>query len=405
MTRARFLAAATATLLLALIAPAADAVRPQETTLVSRSMDGGTPNGASTNAVISGDRRFARVIAFESEASNLVPGDGNGHKDVFAVLRGGSFGNNGSPWRPGATRLISRGLGGQPANGPSFGAAVDGGLRDRPRCVAFLSAASNLVEGDTNGKVDAFLSRGPGGAPRRVSLPGGGEAGADTTAVTVSSNCSRVAFVTGGALYVRRGSRTRSIRTDGPASDPSFAAGEGNDLVFAARNGVYRSRNASRRPRLVAAGGRNPAYNGVRRRVVAYERDRGGHVQVAFRDVGRGERVASSFGGAVGNGDSRNPVVVNSGYYVGFESDATNLGTDAARNRMDVNGQADSYLYTGVRRLTLVQSVRERGVPLPGGGHRPSVSFYANYIVFHSAAPIGSPVGAPQVFMRWLGPV
>jgi len=46
--------------------------------LISRAADGGTPNGPSTNAVISGDRRYARIIAFESEASDLVRGDTNG---------------------------------------------------------------------------------------------------------------------------------------------------------------------------------------------------------------------------------------------------------------------------------------------------------------------------------------
>src|SRR5687768_9469746 len=103
-------------LALALAAPAVVAVaalgsddsqaqRNTTTTLLSRSLDGGTPNGASTNPVISGDLRYARIIAFESEASDLVSGDTNGLKDVFAIRRAGSFGNNGSAWRPGNTQL------------------------------------------------------------------------------------------------------------------------------------------------------------------------------------------------------------------------------------------------------------------------------------------------------------
>ena len=44
-------------------------------------------------------------------------------------------------------------------------------------------------------------------------------------------------------------------------------------------------------------------------------------------------------------------------------------------------------------------------VPLEGGGFNPSMSFYANYILFDSPAPLGSTSGAHQVWMRYLGPV
>jgi hypothetical protein len=174
--------------LLALPVPAVSAGRAdlQTTTLLTRSIDGGVPNGPSTHPVISGDRRYSRLIAFESEASDLVRGDTNGHKDVFAINRGGSYANEGTPWRAGSTILVSRGRG-RPADGPSFGASVSGDFRKGGSCVAFLSAATNLVRGDTNGKVDAFLVRSPGRAPSRVSLPAGRQAGDDTTHVAVSA--------------------------------------------------------------------------------------------------------------------------------------------------------------------------------------------------------------------------
>src|SRR4051794_4872313 len=159
----------------AIAAPAAQANAAREsaqsTLLISRSMDGGVPNGQSTHAVISNDRRWARAIAFQSDASNLVPNDLNGLSDVFVVRRDGVFGNDGAQWFPGPTVLVSRGLGGAPANGPSWAPAVDGAFRARPKCVAYLSAASNLVRGDTNGKVDAFVAKLNGTHIRRVSLP------------------------------------------------------------------------------------------------------------------------------------------------------------------------------------------------------------------------------------------
>jgi hypothetical protein len=218
----------------ALIAPSAAAGdQGQSTALISTAMDGGPANGDSVAPVISGDRRWARYIAFESDATNLVPGDTNGQRDVFVVTRGGLLRNDGSPWSLGGITLISRAADGGPGDGPSGGAALDGSFSGtragqeyfQPSCVAFVSSASNLVPDDTNGVADAFVSRGPGGPLERVSAADGG-----VTQVTVSGDCSRVAFVEGGSVRVRVGGRIVDL---GPGQDPSFAVGQTNDLVFA----------------------------------------------------------------------------------------------------------------------------------------------------------------------------
>src|SRR3954447_26199257 len=88
----------------------------QYTTLISRSYDGKMPNGPSTHPVISNDKRYARAIAFESQASNIVRGDRNGVQDVSAVRGGAPSGNTGPPGRPRRTVLISRTRSGAPAN-------------------------------------------------------------------------------------------------------------------------------------------------------------------------------------------------------------------------------------------------------------------------------------------------
>jgi hypothetical protein len=374
--------------------------RNTTTTLLSRSTSGGTPNGASTNAVISGDLRYARIVAFESEASDLVEGDTNGFKDVFAIRRAGSFGNNGSAWRPGNTQLVSRGTNG-PADGPSFDPAVDGNFPHKATCVAFLSDATNLVTGDTNGMTDAFLAKAPNFTPRRVSLPGNKQSAADTTHVAVSGDCSRTAFVTGGKLYVRTGSSTKQLATRSNPRDPSFAKFESNHLVFGAKGGVYLSKNASGRPSRVAKGS-NPAYDHARRRkVVAYERSAGGHQQIAFRDIGGGEQFASRYKGDFGNRDSRDPVVVNTGFFVGFESDATNLPVKSSGAKGDQNGQTDAYLFTGSRKVTILESVDSSNDPFEAGGRRPDTAYYRNYMVFDSSA--NNPNAEPQVYLRYLG--
>jgi hypothetical protein len=392
-------------LLLALAGPAlaGDRAAAQYTELLSRNMTGGVPSGPSGHSVISGDKRYSRVIAFESEASDLVPGDTNGHKDVFALLRGGTFGGNGSEWKPGPTVLASRTRTGEPANGPSFSPSVDGAFQDAetkaPSCVAFLSAASNLVPGDDNGRVDAFVADVVKGPVEGISP----DVGADTTDVAVSGDCSLVAMVTGGKLYLFDGKLTRLVRTDGDASDPSFSTGRNQDLVFSTPDGVSLLREGKSKPQLVAPGGANPAYNDVKRQVVAYEKSSGGHVQVMYRDLGKPERLASGRSGVFGDGDSRHPVIGNSGYSLAFETDAGNLGTNTSARLGDTNGLADVYLFTDVRKLTLVQSVEQKAVPLPGGGRNPGMNFYNNYITFDSPAPLGSESGSQQVFMRYLG--
>jgi hypothetical protein len=98
-------------------------------------------------------------------------------------------------------------------------------------------------------------------------------------------------------------------------------------------------------------------------------------------------------------------VIGNSGFYVTFESDASNLSVSASGVTGDRNGRPDSYLFSDVREITLVQSVENRGEPLRGGGENPSTSYYANYMVFDSPAPLDAPDGTHQVWMRWLGAV
>jgi hypothetical protein len=440
-------------------ASAADRADLQSTVAITQG------NGNSSHAVISQDRRYSTILAFESDASDLVAGDANGIKDIFMIRRTGPPDNTGAPWQQGATELVSKGLGGAPANGPSWAAAIDGGFPEPknnptyPKCIAFLSDASNLVVGDTNGVTDAFVSRGPGQSIERVSLPGGAQSGAPATEVTVSIDCTHIAYVVAGKLHVRyiksykpaqlkkmkpkarraaRKPRYKALNLPGTASGASFSTGQTDDLVVAADPGVYLIKDGIKGAKLVAPGGRNPSFNDVKCRVVAYETGAGGATQVGWRFLGAapkkfgrsaasvdcgalrkpGEQIASrNASGHVGNGDSTDPSIGNSGFYITFQSDASNLGVNALGRTGDPNGRPDVYLYTAVRDITLVQSVEEKAVPLDGGGTNPSTSWYANYVFFDT--PIGGAAGLPlglggfaggrepvqQILMRYLGPV
>lgn len=111
-----------------------------QTTLVSANLSGtGGGNGDSLPTGISDDGRFA---LFESGANDLVDGDTNGVTDVF--LR--DVVSN-------ITYLVSVSTNGGFANGVCRGST----LTPDGRNVAFVSAANNLVPGDTNGIPDVFV--------------------------------------------------------------------------------------------------------------------------------------------------------------------------------------------------------------------------------------------------------
>ena len=85
---------------------------------------------------------MSRYVLFESSASDLMAGDSNGCSDIFI-----------RDLVAGTTRLVSVVSAGGVVNGPSHGSTMtpDGGY------VAFVSAADNLVAGDTNRIPDVFV--------------------------------------------------------------------------------------------------------------------------------------------------------------------------------------------------------------------------------------------------------
>src|SRR5436305_1785508 len=110
------------------------------------------------------------------------------------------------------------------------------------------------VAGARNGVTDAFVSSISHGTPKRISLPGRRESAMPTTQVAVSADCSKVAFVTAGRLYVTRARgrvKPHHVHSFGAAGDPSFAVGRANDLEFGGSRGAAYVRSGVGPPRLV----------------------------------------------------------------------------------------------------------------------------------------------------------
>src|SRR6266550_2391417 len=107
----------------------------------------------------------------------------------------------------GATFRVSVSTGGVQGNGRSFAPAIsaDG------RFVAFSSAASSLVAGDTNGVDDVFVRDRQAGTTTRVSLaPGGAEANGGSYSPSISADGRYVAFLSDATNLVA--GDTNSVR-------------------------------------------------------------------------------------------------------------------------------------------------------------------------------------------------
>ena len=472
-----------------------------DTFLLSRTFTGDWPNGPSSNATISQDGRVGRAVAYQSDASNIVPGDANGLTDVIVVERASPYSRTGSTWRNGRTRIASTGLGGQPANGRSYGPAIDGRPRGprpiAPQCVAFVSDASNLVPDDTNGRPDAFVFSLRTGSVRRVSVStGGAQSDGSTYDVAVDGTCTRVAFTSNASNLAQTsgGGKRRpnfaSVRTGAPpagtkqvyvrvigtdrasdrglrglsflasassggnpgnanSSDPSWSIRTKEVLAFTSRASNLAGRDENRttdvyvrkmkrvvryfgrrgsrrklatlasRTRLVSAKASGKAGNGSSSQpsasdqgyFVTYQtkasdlipRDRNTVTDIARADL-RGRRIGtkavSRQRGRIGNGPSFNPQSAAGGYYAVFDSSSTTFRPTAAAKR-DRNGARDVFLYTDVRNLVTNHSADTSNRPLRLPSRNAASSARANYLLFETSDPFADVRRARRLHPDW----
>ena len=130
------------------------------TQLVSRNSRGVQSNSFAQGHAISGN---GNRVAWTSDATNLTP---TGTVDEQAQVYVRDLATR-------RTRLVSRGFDGGPGDGWSYSTA----LSRTGRFVVFVSAASNIVRGDTNGVADVFVRDLRAGMTRRVSVSSRGHQG------------------------------------------------------------------------------------------------------------------------------------------------------------------------------------------------------------------------------------
>ncbi|MDO8736051.1 MAG: hypothetical protein Q7K29_03105 [Thermoleophilia bacterium] len=342
------------------------------TTRVSSDTAGVNGNKDSDNPSISGDGRF---VAFDSIATNLVPGD-TGSQCVSA-----SGTNINCPdvfiknLDTGETRLVSASVAGEPGNRESQQPAIsaDG------RFVAFRSSAANLVAGDTNGKADVFLKDMQTGAVTRVSVTADGiEGNEDSEMASISADGRFVAFHSLSATLapddangkmdvflkdMQTGVLTRvSTASDGSQGDEASGFGA---LSF-------------------SANGRFIAFDSGATNLVPD--DANGKRDVFLKDMQTGATtLVSASAGVQGAEDSYSSIAVSSdGRFVAFSSDASNL---VAGDANEGKGKTDIFIRdmsTGL--VGCISTATGSAVPGLGKSDFVSISGDGRFVAFSSEA-------------------
>jgi len=264
---------------------------------VSVDSAGAQANGHCLRTDLSANGRF---IVFQSDASNLVPGDTNALSDIFLHDR-----------KTGVTSLVSVDSAGSQALG---GGCYESSVSGNGRFVAFSSFATNLVPGDSNETYDIFVRDRKKGRTERVSVSSeGGQANGPSRNPVISANGRFVAFESGASNLVEGDTNTFSDifvhdRKKGRTRRVSLDSG-GNQAI----DGPSFSPSISGSGRLVAfdseASNLTPGDTNLKSDVFLHDRKSG-----KTRCVSAGS-----------NGESHSPSVSRTGRFVAFHSSATNL--------------------------------------------------------------------------------
>jgi Tol biopolymer transport system component len=319
--------------------------------------------------------RGGRYVAFGSAASNLVPDDTNDAFDVFVRDR-----------RAGTTERVSVGPGGAQGNQLSNDPAIS----PNGRFVAFISAATNLVPGDTNGQQDVFVRDRRTGRTERVSVATGGAQGNDHSFDPVLSADGR---------YVAFGSwATNLVPNDTNGWQDGFVHDRWTRTTrrVSVATGGAQADGFNGTPRL-SADGRYVAFESFASNLVPGDTNDTSDVFVRDRRTGTTERVSVGRDGAQGDLGSSTPAISPGGRYVAFTSTATNLVPG------DKGGQQDVFVRDRRRGRTERVSVGLGGAEADDFSLTGAISAGGRVVAFSSAATNlvpGDTNGWNDVFVR-----
>jgi len=329
-------------------------------------------HGNANLSKISPDGRF---VAFQSYASNLVDGDTNDNCETSDGAHGASCPDIFLFDRE--TGKVTRISVASDGNQGNAGSAYGGSFSADARYMAYTSASSNLVEGDTNHMLDVFLYDQVSGETSRVSVSSAGtQANQHSHQPALSEDGRFVAFATTSSNLVAGDTNGMSDiylhdRLTGETGRVSVSS--------AGLQGDGHSYQPS-----ISGDGRLVAFYSQASNLVLDDTNRVEDIFVHDRESGETFRISISSTGMQGDGKSYQPYISRNGQYVAYSSDATNLVAD------DTNGTYDIFVHDLLSGETTRVSVASDGTQATGGNfgsHYPFISADGRYLTFGSFAP------------------
>jgi len=292
----------------------------------------------------------------------------------------------------GETVVVTTAADGTPANA----AIQDLKLSGDGRIAAFLTAADNLVPGDTNGTWDLFAKNLETGAVTRVSLcADGSQLNADVTSMAVSREGNLFAFGTRADAFTPSGPELAKPaiylveQPSGPVEavfyDPTTGPPVGNIGMNSVSADGGRMAFASDLPFVS-----DPLAEAMQ--VYVWDRSAATFYLANVNDAGEYGDGASWL--------NSGPGMTPDGRYVILNSHSTNLIEG------DTNASPDIFLRDLQEGMTTRASVRDDGSEIPAYGSRgadyPAISADGRYVSFTSygAVVVGVPEGTSQAYVR-----
>lgn len=323
------------------------------------------------NASISGDGRY---IVFESESSDIVPGDTNAVTDIFLYDR-----------QLDSYERVSVDSFGNESNDESFEAIISG----NGEYVVFESNATNLVVGDTNGAKDVFVYTVNTQAVERVSVDDLGGQSDDASGTPYISNDGRyVTFISAA---------TNLVLGDTNGMDDVFVYDRNTDTI---EDITIAGDDTSEGP-VITPNGRYVAFSSASSNLVLGDTNSTYDVFVYDRTLDSVERVSIADAGTEGdNGSERGSLISISddARYVAFNSESTNLVSS------DLNSLNDVFVYDRTNDEIERVSVATDGTESDGHSDNGIISPNGRFVFFVSGAtnlvPAGELNDFKNVFVR-----
>ena len=323
---------------------------------VSVSSVGIQADGNSEEPAISSD---GSIIAFISEATNLVPGDTNNAQDIFV-----------NDLNTGITERVSVDSAGIQGDDDAFTLS----LSENGSFVAFGSYATNLVAGDTNDAIDVFVYDRDTDTTERVSV--------SSASVQADDESFSPAISSAGRFVAFRSDATNLVANDTNNSSDIFVRDRtlGTTERISVASDATQANGDSILP-AISSDGRFVAFSSEASNLVAGDTNNLADIFLHDRQDDTTVRIVAPAEFNTGSGIVIvAPNISPDGGFVGFRSNADDLVLG------DTNISFDTFL---IDRLTLIAeraSVSSSEVEGDSDSSRPSISSDNRYVTYSSNA-------------------